>query len=536
MPLLNIRDRFGPRERRPLPVGEKRRFPPCVQRVEALLGLARGTSVLGVHVDAKGAAVQLRGAGFYQFQQRVLQPTLPHGALQLCHGLVAFGKRLQIVESLLHWFLHIENLSFRDLPFWMLQSDVCFQNVRADSQPVESGTFKRMSAVIHSFDVIVLGAGAAGLMCAIEAGRCGRRVAVLDHAERPGKKILISGGGRCNFTNIHCRAENFLSQNPHFAKSALARYTPADFLALVERHGIAWHEKTLGQLFCNGSARQILDLLLEECAAANVRIFLRTSVHTIAQNTGFRLIAGEGSALAEFRAPVLIVATGGLSIPQMGATGFGYSIAHQFGLPVVEPRPALVPLVFNSVDQRRWCDLAGVSAEVIASANGARFQEKMLVTHRGLSGPAILQISSYWHEGEAVTLDFAPGSKLTAPLLMHPQRDTNRVRAALREKLSQRLADRILALQSPSGFSNRALEAWEQSLHAWEFIPAGTEGFAKAEVTAGGVDTACLSAKTMESRVPGLFFIGEAVDVTGHLGGFNFQWAWASGAAAGRAV
>lgn len=373
-------------------------------------------------------------------------------------------------------------------------------------------------------------------MCAIEAGRRGRRVAVLDHADQPGKKILISGGGRCNFTNIHCRAENFLSKNPHFAKSALARYTPSDFLALVERHGIAWHEKALGQLFCDRSARQILDMLLAECCAAGVAIFLHTSVHTVAHSTGFHLVAGENSTRTEFRAPALVVATGGLSIPKMGATGFGYEIARQFGLPIVEPRPALVPFVLSAEDQHRWCDLSGVSAEVIASAGNAQFQEKMLITHRGLSGPAILQISSHWREGEAISLNFAPGLRLAAPLLAHPQRDAARVRNTLREKLPQRLADRLLELAPPSGFSNRALEDWERLLHGWQCIPAGTEGYAKAEVTAGGVDTACLSAKTMESRVPGLFFIGEVVDVTGHLGGFNFQWAWASGAAAGRAV
>jgi len=392
------------------------------------------------------------------------------------------------------------------------------------------------TAASHHFDVLILGAGAAGLMCAIEAGRRGRRVAVLDHADRPGKKILISGGGRCNFTNLHCRAENFLSQNPHFAKSALARYTPSNFLDLVNRHGIPWHEKKLGQLFCDHSAQQILDMLLAECAAANVQLFLRTSVRAVTHNTGFHLIAGEQSTRAEFHAPVLVIATGGLSIPKIGASGFGYEIARQFQLPIVEPRPALVPLILDAEDQQRWCDLTGISAEVIASAHSARFQEKMLLTHRGLSGPAILQISSYWREGEPISLDLAPGANLTKPLLAQPQRDTARVRAALYEKLPQRLADRILQLDPPAGLSNRALELWDHSLHHWHFFPVDTEGFAKAEVTAGGVDTNCLSAKSMESTAPGLFFIGEVVDVTGHLGGFNFQWAWASGAAAGRAL
>jgi predicted Rossmann fold flavoprotein len=398
-----------------------------------------------------------------------------------------------------------------------------------------------VTAAIHNYDVLVLGAGAAGLMCAIEAGKRGRRVALLDHAERAGKKILISGGGRCNFTNIHCRAENFLSQNPHFAKSALARYTPRDFLALILKHGISYHEKKLGQLFCDHSAQQIVDLLLQECAAANVSIHLRTQVSQVRHNAGFDLDTDTPQGPAVFRAPALVIATGGLSIPKMGATGFGYEVARQFDLRIVEPRPALVPLVLSGADQRDWCDLTGLSAEVIAAtstpgAQKARFKEKMLLTHRGLSGPAILQISSYWQPGQSLTLDLAPGGKIAAPLLTQPQRDTAKARAALREHLPQRLADRLLALAPPSGWSNRALEAWEDHLHRYPFTPTGTEGYDKAEVTAGGVDTAELSAKTMESRIPGLFFIGEVVDVTGHLGGFNFQWAWASGAAAGRAV
>ncbi len=398
-----------------------------------------------------------------------------------------------------------------------------------------------MTAAVHNYDVLVLGAGAAGLMCALEAGKRGRRVAVLDHAERPGKKILISGGGRCNFTNLHCRPENFLSQNPHFAKSALARYTPRDFLALVEKHGIAYHEKTLGQLFCDHSAQQIVDLLLQECAEAHVTLHLRTQIGSVRHSSGFHLetITPQGPAI--FHAPALVIATGGLSIPKMGATSFGYDVARQFGLRIVDPRPALVPLVLHEAEQRNWCDLTGLSAEVIAStstpgAQKIRFQEKMLLTHRGLSGPAILQISSYWQPGESLTFDLAPGANITAPLLAQPQRDTAKARAALREHLPQRLADRLLMLAPPAGWSNRALEAWEEHLHHYRFTPTGTEGYEKAEVTAGGIDTAELSAKTMESRIPGLFFIGEVVDVTGHLGGFNFQWAWASGAAAGRAV
>ena len=383
------------------------------------------------------------------------------------------------------------------------------------------------------FDVIVAGAGAAGLMCAIEAGKRGRRVALLDHAERAGKKILISGGGRCNFTNLHCKPENFLSSNPHFAKSALARYTPADFLALVDRHGIPWHEKKLGQLFCDRSASDIVQMLLKEASDAGVRVHCGTAIEAVSHDGAFSLRTSRGG----FRAPALVIASGGLSIPKMGATGFGYDVARQFGLKIVEPRPALVPFVFSSDDQARWCDLSGVSAEAVAAIGRARFAEKLLITHRGLSGPAILQISSYWREGQAVELDLAPGAAVTA-VFDGPsvRRDAGTLRAHLRTILPQRLADRWMELAAPAGWSNPALAEWEQRLHRWRVIPETTEGYAKAEVTAGGVDTAELSAKTMESRVPGLFFIGEVVDVTGHLGGFNFQWAWASGAAAGRAV
>lgn len=384
------------------------------------------------------------------------------------------------------------------------------------------------------FDVLVIGAGAAGLMCAIEAGRRGRRVAVLEHTERPGKKILISGGGRCNFTNLHCRAENFLSANPHFAKSALARYTPADFLALVEKHGIPWHEKKLGQLFCDRASCDIVEMLLAEAAESGVKLFCDTRITEIRNSDGFFLRTAD----AEFRAPVLVVASGGLSIPKMGATGFGYEIARQFGIGIIEPRPALVPFVLAPRDQKRLCDLAGVSAEVVASIGRQRFRENLLITHRGLSGPAILQISSYWKEGAAVELDLIPQSNSVDVLLASgTQRDLNNLRAHLRTLLPQRLADRVLEIEAPTAWSNHALESWEERLHHWAITPQTTEGYAKAEVTAGGVDTEELSAKTMESkRVPGLFFIGEVVDVTGQLGGFNFQWAWASGAAAGRAV
>lgn len=384
------------------------------------------------------------------------------------------------------------------------------------------------------FDVIILGAGAAGLMCAMEAGKRGRRVAVVERAERIGKKILISGGGRCNFTNLHCRPENFISANPHFARSALARYTPADFIALVEKHGIAYHEKTLGQLFCDGSAQQIVAMLEEECRAVGVEILTHVNVDQVARENGFTLRAGE----REFQAAALVIATGGLSIPKMGATSFGYDLARQFGLEIVEPRPALAPFTLSADDCGKLCDLAGVSAEVIASCDGQSFREKMLITHRGLSGPAILQISSYWTPGSAIMLDLAPERELTAGLRdPKARRDLAAIKNAFRAALPNRLADRWLDLYPPRGFNSHALDELERAAHNWRIIPAGTEGYAKAEVTAGGVDTNELSAKTMESRkVPGLYFIGEVVDVTGHLGGFNFQWAWASGFCAGQAV
>ena len=388
--------------------------------------------------------------------------------------------------------------------------------------------------MIHPFDALILGGGAAGLMCAIEAGRRGRRVAVLEHADRLGKKILISGGGRCNFTNIHCQPENFLSSNPHFAKSALARYTPADFLTLVEKHRIPYHEKTLGQLFCDRSARDILEMLEEECRAAKVSIFVSTQIREVGQSVGFVVRTAD----AEFRAPALVVATGGLSIPKIGTTSFGYDLARQFGMKIREPWPALVPLVLSAEDRSRYCDLAGVSAEVTASCDGQQFREKMLITHRGLSGPAILQISSYWKGPQPIAIDLAPASEVTASF-RDPKtpRDAGTLRAELRKTLPNRLADRWVELHPPASWSNAALADFERHTHAWTIVAAGTEGFEKAEVTAGGIDTDELSAKTMECRrLPGLFFIGEVVDVTGHLGGFNFQWAWASGAAAGTAL
>jgi predicted Rossmann fold flavoprotein len=391
-----------------------------------------------------------------------------------------------------------------------------------------------MAATKLQYDAIILGAGAAGLMCAIEAGSRGRRVAVMERAERIGKKILISGGGRCNFTNLHCRPENFISANPHFARSALARYTPADFIALVEKHGIAYHEKTLGQLFCDGPAQQIVAMLEEECRAAGVEILTDIKVERVERENGFKMLAGE----KEFQAESLVVATGGLSIPKMGATSFGYDLARRFGLNIAEPRPALVPLTLSKEDCEHLCDLAGVSADVVVRCGGQSFREKMLITHRGLSGPAILQISSYWSPGSAITLDLAPECKLTAGLRdPKARRDLSVLRNAFRAVIANRLADRWLDLYPPAGLSNHALDEVERRAHNWQIIPAGSEGYAKAEVTAGGVDTNELSAKTMESRkVPGLYFVGEVVDVTGHLGGFNFQWAWASGFCAGQAV
>lgn len=371
-------------------------------------------------------------------------------------------------------------------------------------------------------------------MCAIEAGKRGRRTAVLEHADRLGKKILISGGGRCNFTNIHCTPENFISSNPHFAKSALARYTPADFIALVEKHRIRYHEKTLGQLFCDGSAREIVAMLEKECRAAGVSIFLNARILEVRGGPEFIV----HTASHEFHSSALVVATGGLSIPKIGATSFGYDLARQFGLRICEPRPGLVPLVFDKEDRARYSELAGVSAEVITLCDGAHFREKMLFTHRGLSGPAILQISSYWKKSSPIRIDLAPETDVTGVLReTSTPRTAATLQAELRKILPTRFAERWTKFHAPKSWTNAALADFERQTHAWQVTPAGTEGFEKAEVTAGGVDTDELSAKNMECRkVPGLFFIGEVADVTGHLGGFNFQWAWASGAAAGRAL
>jgi predicted Rossmann fold flavoprotein len=407
------------------------------------------------------------------------------------------------------------------------------------------------------YDVIILGAGAAGLMCAIEAGKRRRRVVVLERADQVGKKILISGGGRCNFTNLHTTADNFLAANPHFAKSALARYTPTDFIRLVEKHRIPYHEKKLGQLFCDRAASDITAMLEEECRTAGAEIRCNTkiaAVHKTAlpekkeeqkdealKKNMFTIELGADAESARYAAPSLVVATGGLSIAKIGATAFGYDLARQFGLKIVPPRPALVPLHFNEKARKRWCDLAGVSTEVIASTSTkhspATFRENMLFTHQGISGPAILQVSSYWNGLAPIHLDLAPDRNLFSDLRSQGPRNESNWKSLLREILSRRFADRWLESYPLAGNSDRDFANAEHQLHNWEVTPEKTEGYGKAEVTAGGVDTAELSAKTMEAmNIPGLFFIGEVVDVTGQLGGFNFQWAWASGFCAGQAV
>ena len=394
-----------------------------------------------------------------------------------------------------------------------------------------------MNDPVAPYDAIILGAGAAGMFCAATAGQRGRRVLLLDHAPELGRKILISGGGRCNFTNLHTAPDRFLSQNPHFAKSALSRYGPRDFLALVEAHGIAWHEKTLGQLFCDRSAKQIVQLLLDECAKGSVDLMCGQPVADVAHADGrFRVRFGD----AAFCAPALVIATGGPSIPKLGATGFAYDLARRFGLKVVQPRPALVPLTLGG-PEALFATLSGVSAEVVASCGKTAFREAALFTHRGLSGPAILQISSYWERGREVGINFLPD--LTEGWLREAKR--RNPRASLRSALSTHLPDRLaetlaerLGLPGDLGnLADKALTGAEQRLWRWAFHPDGSEGFAKAEVTVGGIDTAALSSKTMEARkVSGLFAIGEAVDVTGWLGGYNFQWAWASARAAGEAL
>ena len=387
------------------------------------------------------------------------------------------------------------------------------------------------------FDAIILGAGAAGLMCAAEAGGRGRRVLVIERAERPGKKILISGGGRCNFTNLHTAPDRFLSANPHFAKSALSRYTPQDFIALVERHGIAWHEKTLGQLFCDGSARQIVDMLLGEVEAGGGEIACGQTIADVAHADGKFVVVTDRRTV---RAPALVIATGGPSIPKMGATGFAYDLARRFGLKVVEPRPALVPLTLSGEDAL-FRELSGVATEVIARCGPVRFREAALFTHRGLSGPAILQVSSYWRHGESIGIDFVPDRGdgwLREAKRAGPRTTLGTVlRKAVPDRLAATLLDRLGLDGTLSDHADAALRQAEAQLRDWRFQPTGSEGFAKAEVTVGGISTAGLSSRTMEARsVPGLYAIGEAVDVTGWLGGYNFQWAWASGWAAAQAI
>jgi hypothetical protein len=390
------------------------------------------------------------------------------------------------------------------------------------------------------FDVAVIGAGAAGMMCAATAGQRGRRVVLVDHFAKVGEKIRISGGGRCNFTNLHATHRDFLSANPDFCRSALARYTPRDFIALIERHGIAWHEKTLGQLFCDESSRLIIDMLVEECRAGGV---------TWRQPCAVRAVACEGgqfqvdTAMGPIEATSLVVATGGLTVPKIGATPFAYRMAEQFGIAVVAPRPALVPLSFEPELLARYGELAGVSLDVAVACAGGRFREALLFTHRGLSGPAILQVSSYWQQAgaaEPIRIDLLPG--VAARAWLASSRGSKATLATLlAERLPKRFAQQWCEAHGYAGalaqMSERALDEAARALSDWRVQPSGTLGYNKAEVTLGGVDTRALSSKTMQaSAVPGLFFIGECVDVTGHLGGFNFQWAWASGRAAGEAA
>ncbi|MBB6482772.1 NAD(P)/FAD-dependent oxidoreductase [Rhizobium lusitanum] len=389
------------------------------------------------------------------------------------------------------------------------------------------------------YDVIVLGAGAAGMMCAIRAGQRGRSVVVLDHAGAPGEKIRISGGGRCNFTNIHAGPKNFLSANPHFAKSALARFTPQDFIALVARHGIAWHEKTLGQLFCDNSAKDIIRMLTDEMRAAGVQLRLRTEVGDIEQSAaGYRVSTSEGV----FEATSLVIATGGKSIPKMGATGFAYRIAEQFGLPVVETRPGLVPLTLDPQLLQLMSPLSGIAAPAELRHGKTAFREALLFTHRGLSGPAILQISSYWREGEDITVVIEPDIDVFGLLKRAKQANGRQsAQTALAEILPKRLAQHFVESEGVAGNmadqSDKRLQQLASAIQSWSVKPSGSEGYRTAEVTLGGIDTASLDSRTMQAKtVPGLFFIGECVDVTGWLGGYNFQWAWASGHVAGEAV
>jgi predicted Rossmann fold flavoprotein len=386
-------------------------------------------------------------------------------------------------------------------------------------------------------DVIILGAGAAGLMCAAVAGQGGRSALLLEQSRHPAEKIRISGGGRCNFTNLHTSPANFRSNNPQFCRSALSGYTQRNFIALVEKYGIAWHEKTRGQLFCDGSSRQIVDMLLEECRKAHAELRPGVRISAVSKGEdGFVVVSDQG----EFRCRSLVVATGGPSIPKMGSSGFGYKIAEQFGLKIVPPRAALVPLTFDAALLAQFGDLAGVSVDAIVSCGKASFDEALLFTHRGLSGPAILQISSYWREGQDIAVDMAPGSDVMTGLKglrsEHPRQEMATALAGLVPKrLARAIADTIGGPERIADFSDAWLAKVAAAVKQWRVRPNGTEGYRTAEVTLGGVDTSELSSKTFEARsVPGLYFIGEVVDVTGWLGGFNFQWAWSSGHAAGR--
>ncbi len=389
----------------------------------------------------------------------------------------------------------------------------------------------------EKFDAIILGAGAAGMMCAAIAGTRGKRVLLLDHADKPGKKILISGGGRCNFTNMHCAPENFLSQNPHFCKSALARYTQYDFLDLIEKHRIPWHEKTLGQLFCDTSAREVVALLLAECEAGGVDLRLSHQIGEITHGDGYSVSTDKDS----FSAPALVLATGSLSIPKMGATGLAHKIAKRFGLPLTEIRPGLVPFTFSDDALKMMQPLSGLSLDCTVACEGTSFREAMLLTHRGLSGPAILQISSYWREGREITLNITPDTNAADALIRFKrERGKSEPKTALTTLLPTRLASAFadtLGAKRLADMPDKTLTALGAQLNGWQLTPSGTEGYAKAEVTLGGIDTDALSAKTMEAKaMPGLYAIGEAVDVTGWLGGYNFQWAWSSGWAAGQAI
>ncbi|WP_255350731.1 NAD(P)/FAD-dependent oxidoreductase [Brevundimonas sp. AAP58] len=394
----------------------------------------------------------------------------------------------------------------------------------------------------QTFDVVIVGAGAAGMMCAIEAGRRGRRVLVVDHARAPGEKIRISGGGRCNFTNLEAgRTDRFLGTNPRFASSALGRFTPADFIARVDRAGIAWHEKTLGQLFCDDSAKQIIRMLTDDMRAARVELRLGTAVETYDRSgERFDLTLSDGSAVS---AASLVVASGGKSIPKMGATGWGYEVARHFGLTVTETRPALVPLTFEHGLLEQTTPLAGVAVDAVVSHGRTRFEEAMLFTHRGLSGPAILQISSYWREGDPITVSMAPGVPVLERLKARKAENGGKqaVHTALSEIVPRRLAETLAAREGANGklaeVGDKVLARLETAVNAWTVKPVGSEGYRTAEVTLGGVATDQLDQKTMEAKaVPGLFFIGEVVDITGWLGGYNFQWAWSSGWAAGQVV